>query len=267
MPDTRPHKKKPAWLTGEEASVPEPQSRPANQRKGPLADEDTGEIQESNNPATREEASERVVGSPRQSGAATETIPRLKTTQASEASGGGQTRSGGNSPLEIVQRLRANPAPALLVLLVLVVLLVVFWFMFLRGGGGTNEAPQSEGSGEEETPLAAQPSPEAGGVDETGIIFSSLEENGDSAALEGAGLDWEGSVTEKDGGTGETITLEGPTAAQVERGFEVDNSDVDSGIFALAQGRRLRTPRRHPHLPACIPAAGTTRLTNRSRRR
>lgn len=228
MPDTtRPPKKKPAWLTGEEAGSPEPQSSPAERRKGPLTEEDTAEIPESNNPAT-EEASERVVSSPRPSDGATETIPRVRTTQAPEASGGvpagNQTRSGGNTPVEIIQRLRANPAPALLALLVLVVLLAVFWFMFLRGEGETNEAPADKGSGGGDAPLAAQPSPEAGGVDNTGIIFRSLEEDGDNAALQGAGLDWDGSVTKKDGGAGETITLDGPTAAQVERGFEVDNS-------------------------------------------
>lgn len=240
---TRPQKKKPDWLTGEEADAPKPQSGPTGQQKGPLAEDDTGEIPESNNPDVEEEASERLVSRPRPDNTATETIPRVTPTQASEAAGGtpddvrtgGQARSGGNSPLEIVQRLRANPAPALLVLLVLVVLLGVFWFVFLRGGGETNEAPTDKGSGGGDAPLAAQPSPEAGGVDNTGIIFSSLEEDGDNASLQGAGLDWDGSVTKKDAGAGETLTLEGPTAAQVERGFEVDNSDIDSGVYALAQ--------------------------------
>ena len=141
-------------------------------------------------------------------------------------------------------------------LLVLVVLLVVFWFVFLRGGGETNETPTDQGSGEEKAPLAAQPSPEAGGVDNTGIVFGRLDEGGDKATLQGAGLDWEGSITPKDDGAGETITLEGPTAAQVERGFEVENSDVDSGVYALAQDDGSVLARQHPYLPARFSAAG-----------
>ena len=239
MPDTRPQKKKPKWLTGEEAEAPEPQRGPAGRNKGPLADDATSEIPATDNPAAEEEASERLVGSTRSDNTATATIPRVTPTQASEASGrvpdGGQARSVGNSPAEIVQRLRANPGPALLALLVLVVLLIVFWFVVLRSGGETNETPTDRGSGEEKTPLAAQPSPEAGGVDNTGIVFGRLDEGGDKATLQGAGLDWEGSITSKDDGAGETIALEGPTAAQVERGFEVENSDVDSGVYALAQ--------------------------------
>lgn len=239
MPDTRPQKKKPKWLTGEEADAPKPQGRPTGQHKGPLADDDTGGIAAADNPAAEEEASERVVNSPRSNGAATETIPRVTPPQSSGAPdglrAGGQSRSGGNARAEIVQRLRSNPGPALMALLVLIVLFGVFWFVLLRGGGEANEAPTDKGSGEGDAPLAAQPSPKAGGVDNTGVIFSSLEEDGDDATLQGAGLNWDGSVTKKDGGAGETITLEGPTAAQVERGFEVDNSDVDSGVYALAQ--------------------------------
>ncbi|CAN5624438.1 hypothetical protein BH24ACT20_BH24ACT20_00160 [soil metagenome] len=238
MPDTRPPKKKPAWLTGEEADAPEPRRSPAGRRRGPLAEDDTGEIPATENPAAEEEVSERLVSSPRSSDTATATIPRVTPTQASGAPdglrGGSQARSGGNSPAEIVQRLRANPGPALIALLVLVVLFTVLWFVFLRGGGEANENPTNDGSGRGEAPLVAQPSPEVGGVDDTGIVFSGLDEGGDKATLQGAGLDWEGSITKKDG-AGETITLEGPTAVQVERGFEVDNSDVDSGVYALAQ--------------------------------
>ncbi len=246
MPDTRPPKKKPAWLTGEEADPPEPQRSPADRRKGSMAEDDTGETaatenSATENPAAEDEASERLVSSPRSGEAATATIPRVTPTQTTGAPdglrGGSQARSGGNSTAELVQRLRANPAPALLALLALLVLIVlfaVFWFVFLRGGDEVNENLTNDGSGGGEAPLAAQPSPEAGGVDDTGIVFGRLDE-GDKATLQGAGLDWEGSITKKDGGAGETITLEGPTVAQVERGFEVDNSDVDSGVYALAQ--------------------------------
>lgn len=241
MPETRPHKKKPKWLTGEEGDASEqvePQRGPSVSRKGPLADDDTSEIPATDNPAAEEEASERLVSSPRPD-AATATIPRFTPTQASGAPGGvpggGQARSGGNSPAELVQRLRSNPGPALMALLVLVVLLIVFWFVFLRGGGEAAQNPTNDGSGGGEAPLAAQPSPEAGGADNTGIVFSGLDESGDTATLQGAGLDWEGTITEKEGDAGETITLEGPTAAQVERGFEVDNTDIDSGVYAVGQ--------------------------------
>ncbi|MGB3634849.1 MAG: hypothetical protein WA982_12465 [Rubrobacteraceae bacterium] len=242
MPDTRPHKKKPKWLTGEEGDAPEqvePQRGLSGSRKEPLADDDTSEIPATDNPAAEEEASERLVSSPRSDDTATATIPRFTPTQASAAPGGvgagSPSRSGGNSPTELVQRLRSNPGPALIALLVLVVLFAVFWFVFLRGGGEAAQNPTNEGSGGEEAPLAAQPSPEAGGVDNTGIIFSGLDESGDTATLQGAGLDWEGSITEKEGDAGETITLKGPTAAQVERGFEVDNTDIDSGVYAVGQ--------------------------------
>lgn len=240
MPDTtRPHKKKPAWLTGEEADAPEPRRSPAGRRKGTLAEDDMSEIPATDNPAAEDEASERLVSSPRSGDTATATIPRVTPTRASGEPGGvragAQARSGGSSPAEIVRRLRTNPGPALLALLVLVVLCAVLWFVFLRGGGEANETPTDSGSGGEEAPLGAQPSPEAGGVDETGIVFSNLDENGATATLQGAGLQWEGSITKKDDGAGETLTLEGPTAAQIERGFEVDNSDIDSGVYALAQ--------------------------------
>lgn len=237
MPDTRPQKKKPKWLTGEDTGALEPRSRPAG-RQGPLAEDDMSEIR-----VAEHEAAERLVGSPRSDGDATAAVPRVTPTQTSGAAGGvsggaqagGQPNSGGNSQSKIIQRLRANPAPALLALLVLVVLAAFFWFVFLRGGGEANEAPADGRGGGGEAPLAAQPSPETGGVNETGIVFDGLDEGGDKASLQGAGLDWEGSITKKEGGAGETITLEGPTAAQIERGFEVDNSDVDSGVYALAQ--------------------------------
>ncbi|MGF1472815.1 MAG: hypothetical protein ACFB50_13885 [Rubrobacteraceae bacterium] len=253
MPDTRPHKKKPKWLTGEDGGAPERGRSPSGSRRGPLADDDTSEIPATDNPAAgnaaagnaaaEEEASERLVDSPRSDAAATATIPRFTPTQAAGASGGipggvgagGPAQSGGSSPAELVQRLRSNPGPALMALLVLIVLFVVVWFVFLRGGGEAAQSPANEGSGGGEAPLAAQPSPEAGGVDETGIVFSGLDERGDTATLQGAGLEWEGSITEKEGDAGETITLKGPTAAQVERGFEVDNTDVDSGVYAVGQ--------------------------------
>lgn len=226
MPDTRQSKKKPAWLTGEEAAPPEPPISHKRQSHGPLAEDETSELVAA---ATRDEARQ---GSPE---ASTATIPRVTPAPAEQTGteSGAGANSGGNSPAELLQKLRANPAPAFLALLVLLVLAGFFWFVFLRGGG---EADKASGSGgPEKAPLAAHTSPAAGGVDDTGIVFNRLDDDGKTAALQGAGLQWEGSVTKKDNGAGESITLEGPTAAQIERGFEVDNSDIDSGVYALAQ--------------------------------
>ena len=241
-PEGKRVKKKPSWLTGEEGGPQGPrQTRmPGSSGNGPLADDDTSEI-----PVADHESEERLVTGSRTSGeggTATAAVPRSTTTRTSAVpngpegvQAGDKPPSGGNSPAELLGRLRANPGPALLALLVLVVLLVAFWFLFLRGGGEAAQSPTDEESGDGQAPLAAQPSPEAGGVDETGIVFSGLQEGGDTATLQGAGLDWEGTITEKEGDAGETITLEGPTAAQVERGFEVDNTDVDSGVYAVGQ--------------------------------
>jgi hypothetical protein len=54
-------------------------------------------------------------------------------------------------------------------------------------------------------------------------------------SLAGAGLNWSGTVTEKEGEAGQTVTLEGPTAAQLERGFDLGPSGVETGVYAVAQ--------------------------------
>ena len=238
-------KRQPSWLTGEESSVPagtggrataeatteatvtEPDSvdEPGSGgRRGPLSDETDGMH------ITRKVLSEEPSGAQPSEGG----IDRITASHGGDRTGSKQ-RSGGTSLAGILQRLRTNPAPALLVLLVLAILAIFLWFMFLRGGGETN-APEAGGAdGRQEAPLAAKPSPSAGVVDETGVVFSSLDEGGDKASLQGAGLEWDGSVVKKEDGAGETITLEGPTAAQIERGFKVQDSEVESGVYALAQ--------------------------------
>lgn len=254
MPDdTKPpgRKRQPSWLTGEEPDAPAgmggqvtaeaPVSEPASGdephderrgrgRRGPLSD-DTDEMS-----TTRTILSEEPSGRAPEEGMdrVTAAMDRISAPPGEDRTGNKQ-RSGSTSPAEILQRLRTNPAPALLALLVLAVLAIFLWFMFLRGGGETN-APEAGGAdGRQEAPLAAKPSPSAGGVDETGVVFSSLDESGDKASLQGAGLEWDGSISKKENGAGETITLEGPTAAQIERGFEVKDSEVESGVYALAQ--------------------------------
>lgn len=222
-------KRQPSWLTGEEPDArateetpTEAQAGKSASRRGPLAD------------ATDEPPqAERVAGENADEGVPTATIPRV--TPSDGASGAARGSAGGNSISEVVGRLRTNLTPALLALLVLAILLVFFWFVFLRGGGSSEESSASQAGNREQAPLAEQASPQAGGVDDTGIVFSGLDESADEAMLQGAGLEWEGSVAQKDGGAGETLTLKGPTAVQIQRGFEVDNSDVESGVYALAQ--------------------------------
>ena len=69
----------------------------------------------------------------------------------------------------------------------------------------------------------------------TGVLFGALQESDGEARLDGAGLSWSGTVTKKEGEAGETVTLEGPTAAQLERGFDLGSSSVETGVYAVAQ--------------------------------
>ncbi len=93
---------------------------------------------------------------------------------------------------------------------------------------------------EEESSQGAPPSQSArysdaasSGIEDTGVVFGGLKTEDGVATLEGAGLKWEGEV--EAGEAGETITLEGPTAAQIRRGFEMPRSSIQSGVFAVAQ--------------------------------
>ena len=142
---------------------------------------------------------------------------------------------GGNSPRELLERLRENPAPLVLAVVALAVLTGVLVFVF--GGGGdepqtAERAPSGGGSGAQR--LSSDPF--AGGpVSDSGVAFEPLQESGGTATLTGAGLEWNGSVTEKEGGQGQTLTLDGPTAAQLERGFDIGDWDVEPGVYAVAQ--------------------------------
>jgi len=146
--------------------------------------------------------------------------------------------SGGNSAREIVGRLRENPLPLLGAVSALAVFFVVLAIVF--GGGGddsqtAHSAPSEEADGTKR--LAADPFT-GGPVSNSGVAFESLRQSGDTAVLTGAGLKWNGSVTEKEGGQGDslgqTLTLDGPTAAQLERGFDIGEWDVEPGVYAVA---------------------------------
>ena len=112
-----------------------------------------------------------------------------------------------------------------------VVLLLVLAPRFLGGG----ESSTSTGQGGAGAVQNGDARGSGGGeVEDTGISFSGLEQGEDGAVtLEGAGLSWEGQINE--GEDGQTLTLEGPTAAQFEQGFDLPAYSISSGIYAVAQ--------------------------------
>ena len=229
MPEST--KKRPFWLSGE-ASAEEPTSRSPN-RKGPLAEADTGELR-----GTREAPAD----GPRDAGTAEETVTRVSMP----AAGAGRANA---SPRNLAGRVRANPGPAALVLSALLMLALGFYFLFLRGGGEEPTAAEGPSSSGEAGQAAGEPF--AGGpARDTGVLFSASQESGGEARLDGAGLKWSGTVTKKEGEAGETVTLEGPTAAQLERGFDLGSSSVETGVYAVAQeGGEVLHVTTHAFLP------------------
>lgn len=238
MPEsTKPQKEKklPSWLSGEEhepqAARSTPRSNPGRRSQGPLAEDDTGELPSVQRPPRDREAGGRPVAD---ATAPTETVPRVTMSGAGEGSKAGQ-QAAAPAPAQLLERLRANPAPAALVLLVVLVLAVAVWFLFLRGEG--EEQPAEGGSAE--GVIGARPAPEdpfgGGPVRDSGVVFGALQQEDGKAELDGAGLNWQGTVSKKEGEAGETVTLEGPTAAQLERGFDLGPSSVETGVYAVAQ--------------------------------
>jgi hypothetical protein len=220
-------KKKPAWLTGEpseEAAVQQQTPTRASSRKGPLAQDDTGQLL----------TSDRVRDAVADEGQ-TQTVPRVAMPEPG-ANGSGRDAGvpGGTSPREILERLRENPIPLVIGAVALFVAVGVLWIVF-----GGAEAPQTAESGTSEGANGAQRLPadafSGGPVSDSGVAFESMRESGQEATLTGAGLEWAGSVSEKEDGQGQTVTLDGPTAAQLERGFDLGSSDVETGVYAVAQ--------------------------------
>lgn len=232
MPESttpRTKKKRPSWLSGEEVHTAGAARRPASDRGGPLAEDDTGEMPNVEKARVDERHGEWPAA------AQTETIPRVSVPKAGERSEGEQWAARPSSA-EFVERLRANPVPTVMIALVSVVLVVLFWFLILGEGGGEQSAA---GKVSPDRMVGAQRSTEnpfgGGPVRDSGVVFGALQEDGDEATLDGAGLNWSGTVTEKEGGAGQTVTLEGPTAAQLERGFDLGPSSVETGVYAVAQ--------------------------------
>ena len=238
MPEGK--KKKPAWLTGEPAEErivgqQTPRARPEisqGRGQGPLAEDDTGELPAAASVDTA------VAGASAEEGGSADAparaVPRVGMPKVGAGASAGRPY-GGNSAREIIGRLRENPLPLLGAVFALAVFVVVLVIAF--GGGG--EGPETAGRGPSEDAEGAKrlaADPFAGGpVSNSGVAFEPLRESGGSATLTGAGLEWTGSVSEKDGAQGQTLTLDGPTAAQLERGFDLDEWDVEPGVYAVAQ--------------------------------
>lgn len=134
------------------------------------------------------------------------------------------------SERNLFETLRNNPAPLVLVALALLVL-GALWFMVFREPA-SDQAPVREKAGVNLKNVVDPFS--KGAVRDSGVTFDALEVKDGEATLKGAGLEWSGTVSGKEGG-GETVTLEGPTAAQLERGFDLGQSSIETGVYAIAQ--------------------------------
>ena len=111
----------------------------------------------------------------------------------------------------------------------LALLIILYGARMLPFFGGTEESGQGTPPGQSGRYSGAASSE----IEDTGVVFGGLKTEDGSATLEGAGLKWEGEI--EAGEAGETITLEGPTATQIRRGFEMPHSSIQSGVFAVAQ--------------------------------
>lgn len=195
----RPPKKRPSWLADREPQGAA--SLPVGEATEPRPDRDA-----------------RAGGASAQR---TRTLPRVAPgrdeRRAPEEPAG--TNQEGTGPLP--GRLRDGRL-AVAVLAVAVLVAVLAGVGLVSGGEQETGAPPGGGAVRQADP----------GVRETGLAFGRLEVDGGKASLEGAGLSWEGDVAAGEGG--ETITLRGPTAVQVRRGFELPGSSVQSGVFAVA---------------------------------
>lgn len=152
-------------------------------------------------------------------------VPRFPMPEAKRG-------SSGTPPQGLLESVRANPGPLAIALLALLMVALFTWFFVLRDG-----SPSTLGNASNEEAIGSQRGQDGlfgdGPIRDSGVVFGPLRTEDGDAALSGAGLEWSGTVTEKEGG--ETVTLEGPTAAQLERGFDLGASSVETGVYAVAQ--------------------------------
>ncbi len=152
-------------------------------------------------------------------------VPRFPMPEAKRGSSGAPSQG-------LLESVRANPGPLAIALLALLMVALFAWFFILRDG-----SPSTLGNASNEEAIGSQRAQDDpfgdGSIRDSGVVFGPLRTEDGDATLSGAGLEWSGTVTEKDGG--ETVTLEGPTAAQLERGFDLGASSVETGVYAVAQ--------------------------------
>jgi hypothetical protein len=139
--------------------------------------------------------------------------------------------SGGGEAGKQKQVIRRSPATVFAVVaFALLVVGIVWWVAPLFGASEGNVSRGSAETRGADEGISAEGMP----IADTGIAFDALEvEEGRARLSTSDGLVWEGSSTA--GEEGETITLSGPTAAQIKRGFELPGSSVESGTYAVAE--------------------------------
>ncbi|MGH3086017.1 MAG: hypothetical protein ACRDSJ_01710, partial [Rubrobacteraceae bacterium] len=169
--------------------------------------------------------------------ATTGKVPRVPAPGGkAEGASGGSLSTG-----ELLGRIKANPAPLAFALFALLILCGFFWFFVLRVPGesatrGSSDEPSGAEGGSMLGAARVPDDPFSGGeVRDSGVVFGAMQVEDGEASLSGSGLEWSGTVTKKEGAEGETVTLEGPTAAQLERGFDLGESSVETGVYAIAQ--------------------------------
>lgn len=256
---TEKTRKNPTWLV------------PADEQEDPRSKRGSGPLREDDPGAGQRDAQPGASGQPGREPTATSDSPRTLSDQdTTQLSTTPADKSDANKPSAFVQRVlskpstfapgaagetktgggegsfgkavgdglsRALPTPRSRLFALMGALLVVGMVIVLYGlGVGSSDAPPKSKAAapSANASLASPQAPADSKVVDTGITFGGLNTTKDGkASLSGAGLNWEGSVSKGD--AGETITLKGPTAVQVRRGFEMPRSSIQSGVFAVAQ--------------------------------
>ncbi|WP_162924753.1 hypothetical protein [Rubrobacter indicoceani] len=180
-------------------------------------------------PSWFEEEKHGKAGLPKTAGERTKQLsPDPAAARKPGISGDEKTRTA--SDRRLFENLKDNPAPLVLAVLALFVL-GTFWFVVLEEPASDQASVREEV--ESNSKSAVNPF-SSGAIRDSDVTFDGLEVKDGEATLKGAGLEWSGIVSDKEGG-GETVTLEGPTAAQLERGFDLGQSSIETGVYAIAQ--------------------------------